>query len=444
MSAKEREGLKSLSQRRYLYSFVGAYDADLYLTPVRQWLFDLPVAEDGLIEPRDAWHYDQHVYGEQVAGMPMLPHQSQQHKQLSEDYAAVMRETVFCLCPSGSGPNSIRLWEALGFGCVPVVLSDTLQLPGDMALWKAAALQVPEDESSVRALPAMLRNLSLDQFSGDAAQTLWHRYGLDDFIYDICCLAPQGYVSHSENALAGNLRHLPNKVKNIVTKHYDPKSLLVSLHIPKCAGTSFSKVLQTWFGDNYFAHYHDEKQNLFPEKIANEGLTSGVCVHGHFNHPRGQGVEDYYPDVKQMITFIRDPFDLHVSTYFYVKKELLVQGAGAFSSGKKHPIVLNNWTLSEYLEHSKKSYLCNFLPKDITLENYREILMARFLFIGITEKLQHSINVLAMKLGFPSIEVPYANESDWAEVVPEGAREVFEANNKLEVAIYNFVKQMNR
>jgi predicted transcriptional regulator len=37
-----------------------------------------------------------------------------------------MQETVFCLCPSGSGPNSIRLWEAIEFGCVPVILSDTL------------------------------------------------------------------------------------------------------------------------------------------------------------------------------------------------------------------------------------------------------------------------------------------------------------------------------
>lgn len=442
-SVEEHESLKPLSQRRYLYSFVGAYDPACYLTPVRQWLFDLTVTEGGLIEQRDAWHYGQHVYGEQVAGVPMQAHQLQQHKQASESYEAVLRETVFCLCPSGSGPNSIRLWEALGFGCVPIILSDTLQLPGNMDLWREAALQVPECEARVKALPAMLRNLSLDQFSGDAAQILWRRYGLNDFIYDICRLAPEGNVSYSENALAGNIRYLPDIVKNIVTKHYDPKKLLVSLHIPKCAGTSFSKVLQAWFEEHYFAHYHDEKQNLLPEKIANEDLIPGLCIHGHFNHPRGEGVEDYYPGAKQLITIIRDPFDLHVSTYFYVKKEAAAQGAGAFRSGKKHPIVLNNWTLSEYLEQSKKSYLCNFLPKDIALGNYREILMTRFLYIGITEKLQHSVNSLAMKLGFPRIEVPHANKADWEEEIPPGAREAFEANNKLEVLIYNFVKQIN-
>jgi hypothetical protein len=43
-----------------------------------------------------------------------------------------MEETVYCLCPSGSGPNSIRLWEAIEFGCVPVLLSSKLELPQDV------------------------------------------------------------------------------------------------------------------------------------------------------------------------------------------------------------------------------------------------------------------------------------------------------------------------
>lgn len=192
MLTETRKALKPLSQRRFLYSFVGAYQAGLYLTPVRQWLFNLPAAKSCLIERRNAWHYDKHVYGEQIAGVPVPADQLQLYEQLNEDYEAILRDTVFCLCPSGSGPNSIRLWEALGFGCIPVVLSDTLRLPGDKALWQEATLQLRECEDELKALPATLHSLSLKQFSVSATQTLWHRYGPDDFIYDICRLTPQG------------------------------------------------------------------------------------------------------------------------------------------------------------------------------------------------------------------------------------------------------------
>ena len=40
-----------------------------------------------------------------------------------------MANSKFSLCPSGSGPNSIRFWESLSFGTIPVLLSDTYVLP---------------------------------------------------------------------------------------------------------------------------------------------------------------------------------------------------------------------------------------------------------------------------------------------------------------------------
>jgi len=49
------------------------------------------------------------------------------------------------LCPSGSGPNSIRLWESLAAGAIPVVLADTLELPAH-PLWKDAVVFLPEAE----------------------------------------------------------------------------------------------------------------------------------------------------------------------------------------------------------------------------------------------------------------------------------------------------------
>lgn len=177
--------IKPLSQRRYLYSFIGAYQADLYLTPVRHWLFDLPENPQGLIERRTSWHYEQPVYGEQIAGVPMQTEQRVAYQQSSAYYEQVLAETIFCLCPSGSGVNSIRLWEALAFGCIPIILSDQLKLPSDQVLWQGMSLQIAESEANVKHLPTLLNNLSLSQFSVETAQLLRQRYGTDDFIYDL-------------------------------------------------------------------------------------------------------------------------------------------------------------------------------------------------------------------------------------------------------------------
>ncbi len=81
-------------------------------------------------------------------------------------YASNLQRSVFALCPSGSGPNSIRLWEALCFGAIPVILADHLWLPGNAELWQQAALFVPETEEAVAALPGRLEALAADHPQG--------------------------------------------------------------------------------------------------------------------------------------------------------------------------------------------------------------------------------------------------------------------------------------
>ena len=179
----------SLAERRWLYSFQGAYRPELYLTPVRQWILDLPPRPDALLESRREWHFEQAVYREQVHGQcPDAARQTELAHEASS-YARTLQQSVFALCPSGSGPNSIRLWEALGYGTIPVILADSLALPGDPALWHQAALVVPETPAAVAGLPAQLESLRADpsrlQAMQAAGRLLWQRYGLPDFTADV-------------------------------------------------------------------------------------------------------------------------------------------------------------------------------------------------------------------------------------------------------------------
>lgn len=186
------------AQRRYLYSFIGAYSPDGYLTPARQWIADLPRRDDAYLVLRGMWHYESMVYGEQVAQHTTPPEVRARLERDGDEFDAVLLDSIFSLCPSGSGPNSIRLWESLGFGCIPVLLSDRLRLPGTTKEWDEAIVRVPETRDAVAALPARLEEIALDPFRlqrmQQAGRRLWVRYGERGPATVLGALAARGWV----------------------------------------------------------------------------------------------------------------------------------------------------------------------------------------------------------------------------------------------------------
>jgi len=121
-------------------------------------------AERGFyIEVLDKWHFEEVVYQHQVAGVGL--EQIDQAMERVYSYNEVLSQSNFALCPSGSGPNSIRLWEALGIGSVPVILGVNPSMPIGGSLepidWKKIVLNLEGDE--VGSLPQSLRKMSFDE-----------------------------------------------------------------------------------------------------------------------------------------------------------------------------------------------------------------------------------------------------------------------------------------
>ena len=51
----------------------------------------------------------------------------------------------YCLCPRGITPWTVCLYQSLVAGCIPIVLSDSFELPFQWALpWEKFSLRVPE------------------------------------------------------------------------------------------------------------------------------------------------------------------------------------------------------------------------------------------------------------------------------------------------------------
>lgn len=210
--------------RKHLFSFVGARAKDFYLSQTRNLIIDKLGADPrGLVVARDDWHYNKIVYDHQIK-KTATSGEALVDDGASEEFRAVLADSIFSLCPSGSGPNSIRLWESIGAGAIPVILADTYAPPGDVALWREAAIFCPETTTAIRALPDRLENLAANQnrlaAKRRALRQLWTLYGRDWFVPDILAL----FIAHASFKALGAGGGLPIGETDLVKAAYSSKS----------------------------------------------------------------------------------------------------------------------------------------------------------------------------------------------------------------------------
>ncbi|KAE9453405.1 hypothetical protein C3L33_14703, partial [Rhododendron williamsianum] len=76
-----------------------------------------------------------------------------------------MRKSIFCLSPAGDTPSSARLFDAIVSGCIPVIVSDELELPfeGILDYWKIALFVCSSDVVQPGWLLTFLRSISPSQ-----------------------------------------------------------------------------------------------------------------------------------------------------------------------------------------------------------------------------------------------------------------------------------------
>jgi hypothetical protein len=217
-------------------------------------------------------------------------------------------------------------------------------------------------------------------------------------------------------------------------REYNRAAPLVAIHIPKCAGRSAQQVFEGWFGDGFLPHYYHEQTKAMPKKYELHMLHSKlrpVLVHGHFNKKRGFGVEDYYPEVKQFVTILRDPLELTVSSYFYVKDN---ESDWAGNS----PV--HGMSLENFIKTTKVNML-NHFPREISTDNYKDIIEAFFVEVGIVEYLDESMNRMAKKLEMDYMpgSISHHNATKRNEDVGDLAKTIFRETHKLEFEVYEYI-----
>lgn len=121
---------KPIAERSLLASFIGAHMPH-YRDNSRVELFEAAKAygqDDVFVDLGNEWHFNKVVYEEQVLQKQIDGQHIDEHNQRTFRYNSILSDSKFSLCPEGAGPNTLRFWESIAVGTIPVIFSDDLAI----------------------------------------------------------------------------------------------------------------------------------------------------------------------------------------------------------------------------------------------------------------------------------------------------------------------------
>ncbi len=161
-----------------------------------------------------------------------------------------------------------------------------------------------------------------------------------------------------------------------------PAPLMVSVHLPKTAGTSFRATLAEHFGTRLRSDYDDmplHKRGAERNLASLEGAVANflgrfddvACIHGHFLPMKYLLLRDRTP--LQFVTWMRDPVDRLVSHYEFWMRRYNPDTAGPLH----RTVVTEAWTLERFCLSEEL--------RDIYAKFLWAFPLEYFSFIGIVE-----------------------------------------------------------
>jgi len=182
--------------------------------------------------------------------------------------------------------------------------------------------------------------------------------------------------------------------------------MLISLHLPKTAGTSFRTSLEEHFGNKILNDYADRPRNTPPYERHQFALESSLnnvnkdylhiaCIHGHFLPLKYL----LLADIKelQFVTWMRNPIERVLSHYYYWRRTYNPKTAAKLQK----IMVEEDWSIERFcLDEGVQNLYTQFLwgfP------------MEQFSFIGITEYYDEDFEYFSRKYLGRTLEVKKLN-----------------------------------
>jgi len=163
------------AERKYLFSF----DGSTRTNPMRRKIMELDRPDTFLVDrgQSKAW---------EMTSSELVPYQ--------RAFVEGILASHFVLCPSGVGPASFRLFEAMQLARPPVIIADRW-VPIEGPDWESVAVFVPESE--VMRIPEILEARRDEaEAMGRRARAAWERYFSPEVSLQRLCEASSKLVRH--------------------------------------------------------------------------------------------------------------------------------------------------------------------------------------------------------------------------------------------------------
>ena len=179
---------------------------------------------------------------------------------------------------------------------------------------------------------------------------------------------------------------------------------IISLHIPKTAGTSFRNILKSVYGDDQVVRFDINEKGIIRmnESIYNKSSLPYVrVIHGHFVYKDLIKIFTL-PENHKLITWVRDPVKRVISNFYYLEsrlKELLDEENNNLNIISKLQKTLIEYSRAEINRNRQSKFLngCH---------------LEKFDFVGIHEFFEEEVIRLSKVLNWKNVpEILYHNKT---------------------------------
>lgn len=207
----------------------------------------------------------------------------------------------------------------------------------------------------------------------------------------------------------------------------DGSDMILSVHIPKTAGVSFRKILAQLYQEDFMLKYW-QMTDAYGQVVTS--IPGNVrCIHGHYSP---DVLLPLYPNAR-LITWVRDPVERVVSSYFHRLRE----------PDWQHPVTREL--------HEKKLSLVEFASIELMRNEMARYIGARpiedFAFIGLVEAFEDSLAWFCRKFGFARTAIPRENCNPERQTnryaIDAATRRKIAALNEQDFEIYRVVTRLN-
>lgn len=211
------------------------------------------------------------------------------------------------------------------------------------------------------------------------------------------------------------------------------------LHLPKSGGITFRSVLADRYAQS------ECPKLMFPDVQEDDFKAAArqyLLVHGHLLYFR---VQPHVKDFKK-VTILRHPVDRVISEHNYIlnrihpkPREQMLREHGLPEKGD--PIETAENVACRFF--SKLNPLDPTIPIEKHLESAKEVLSTEFDFVGITEKMEESIQLFYHYMGWQVPEwTPVHNTTEREKTYPQEVLDAIAKRNWADIELYQYAVKL--